>query len=85
MKTYRAFTIKYIGMTNTRASRISIFDNRFKQQKSIHYNYEFNNIADIAQNYLENIGIPIIGVSETPKGYILFTDNFKTSIKGGVI
>lgn len=82
MKTYRAFTIKYIHANNTKGSRVSILDNRFGVRRIIPYNYEFNNIAEIAANFLDLIGINIAGVSELGKGgYILFSENFKTQIK----
>lgn len=80
MKTYRAFTIKYIGATNTKPSRVSILDNRYGQKKFIPYDYEYNNIYEMAQIYLESAGIPIVGMSETKKGYILFSENFNILI-----
>ena len=80
MKAYRAFEIKYIPITNTKGARVSIKDLRFDKSKRIPYNYEFNNIYQIAESYLSGIGIKCIGVSETPQGYILFTDNFETQI-----
>ena len=80
MKTYRAFEIKYISATDTRGTRVSIKDLRFDRKKIIPYRYEFNNIYQIAESYLSRVGIECIGVSETPKGYILFTTNFETQI-----
>ena len=80
MKTYRAFDIKYVPATNTKCSRVSIHDLRNNKRKIISYNYEYNNIYQIAEAYLSGIGITCTGVSETPKGYILFTDNFETQI-----
>lgn len=76
MKTYRAFEIKYLPNTG----KVSIKDLRFGKRKIIPYRYEFNNIYQIAESYLSGIGIDCIGVSETPKGYILFTDNFTIQI-----
>ena len=80
MKTYRAFEIKYISATDTRGTRVSIKDLLFNKSKRIPYNYEFDNIHQIAESYLTGIGIECCGVSETPKGYILFTDNFTIQI-----
>ena len=80
MKTFRSFEIKYVSATDTKGSRISIHDLRNNKRKIISYNYEYNNIYQIAEAYLSSVGISCSGVSETPKGYILFTDNFKTQI-----
>ena len=80
MKTYRAFEIKYVSATNRMGSRVSIKDLRFDKSKRIPYDYEFNTIYQIAESYLAEIGIECIGVSETPQGYILFTDNFTIQI-----
>ena len=81
MKTYRSFEIKYISATDTRGTRVSIHDLRFDRKKIIPYNYEFDNIHQIAESYLSGIGISCLGVSETPQGYILFTTNFETQIQ----
>lgn len=80
MKRFRAFTIKYMSATNNRPSRVSILDNRYGQKKFIPYDYKQNSIYEMAQSYLEAAGIPIAGMSETEKGYILFSENFETPI-----
>lgn len=81
LKTYRAFTIKYISATDTKGSRVSILDNRFQTKKIISYNHEYNNIYQIAQAYLESKSIEVCGVSELNNGqYILFTDNFNIGL-----
>lgn len=85
MKTYRAFRVRYIPATDTKPSRVSIHDLRNNKRKVISYNHEFSNIYQIAEKYLSDIGITCCGVSEASKGYILFTDNFRISIKGGEI
>ena len=83
---YRAFTISYVPATNTRGSRVSITDNRFSQKKVINYNHEYHDILEIAQTYLESVGIEIVGSAELLNyKYILFTRNFSISIKGGEI
>ena len=81
LKNYRAFTIRYMPATNTKSSRISILDNRKNERRVIPYNYEFNSIYAIAQDFLESLGIDILGVSEVHNGYVLLTEDFKTSIK----
>ena len=81
LKNYRAFTIRYIGATNFKPSRVSILDNRNGISRVIPYNHEFNSIYAIAQEFLESLGIEILGVSEVHNGYVLLTENFSISIK----
>ncbi len=73
-----AITIKYIGPTNNRGSRVSITSDRFKERVLISYDYSMNNIYDMAISYLETKGFTITGLAETKNGYILITNNFKS-------
>ena len=83
---YRAITVSYVPASSTRCSRVSITDNRFNTRKSIPYNHEYHDILEIAQTYLESVGIEIVGSAELLNyKYILFTRNFSISIKGGEI
>ena len=83
---YRVFTVSYVPASSTRGSRVSIIDNRFGTRKSIPYDHEYHDILEIAQTYLESVGIEIVGSAELLNyKYILFTRNFSISIKGGEI
>lgn len=81
MKNNRAFEITYHGPTNFRPSRVKIDDLRFNKTKFISYDYELNNIFDMAKNYLKSIGIECLNMAESKKGYLLLTDNFKTELR----
>lgn len=78
LKNTHALFIKYHGATNNGGSRVSITSDRFKERVYISYDYQYNNIYDMAQNYLESIGFNLIGISETKDGYILLSDTFKS-------
>lgn len=80
MKKFRAFTIKYIRAINYKPSKIEILDEWNNKRKIISYDYEYNNIYEMAQAYLESKQIPIVGVAETKNGYLLFSENFNILI-----
>ena len=77
MENLHAFTIKYIGPTNTKGSRVKITSERFGQSKTFAYNYAYNNVVDMAEEYLEDLGFNLIGAAETSKGFIILSDTFK--------
>ncbi len=81
VENFRAFEVSYLGATNSMGSRVKIKDYRFKESKTISYDYKFNSTYEIAQDYLSKKGIKLIGIAEAEGGYILFTDNFDISIK----
>lgn len=83
MKNYRMFTVKYIGASNTKGSRVKIVDTRFKKSVTVSYDHKFNRAADIGLDYLVKRGITISGESEdeTTNLHHFFTDNFDTQIK----
>jgi len=64
-------------MTNTKPSRVKIYDNRFKTYRYASYNNtELERQEDIAVEYLEKRGIICEVVSEGKKGFLLLTSNF---------
>ena len=81
----RGFEIKYISPTDTKGARVSIFDLRHNQRIIIPYDYEENNISEMAFKFLMGLGIKIIYRLETPKGYMLLSDNFNIKIKSEVV
>ena len=81
MENLRAFHVIYKGPTNSRGSRVIIKDLRFNKKIIIAYNYEFNDVGEIAENYLKKINIKIDFCAEAEKGYILLTRNFITQLK----
>lgn len=81
LSNYRIFEIKYLAASYTSGTRVKIIDHRFKETKTIPYNYTFNSIWEVAQDYLRSIGIKIEGLGEFKDSYIMFTKNFETDIK----
>ena len=73
IKNFQLFQVKYLGATNTKGSRVSIKDTRFKQLVVIPYDYSFNSAMDIAINYLKERGYNVIGRAENE----VLADDFK--------
>ena len=81
MKTYRAFEVTYLSATNTKGSRVLIFDCRFGHSKKITYDYKFNDSLGVALDYMNKLGMQIIGKAEHDNGHIIFTEDFLTVLK----
>jgi len=65
LKNYQLITVKYIGATNTRGSRVKLTDTRFNNKsKYIPFNYSLNNINDMAAEYLTEQGFLLAGQCE---------------------
>lgn len=64
MRNLHAFTIKYLGPTNHKGSRVKIKSERFNQSVIIPYNYSFDSELEIAENYLRLKGFEIIGAAK---------------------
>ena len=77
LKNYHLLSVKYLGATNYRGSRVKITSDRFEQSVTIPYDYEENTIAGMAQKYLESKGFELVGLGEAKKGYILVSSTFK--------
>ena len=76
----RTFSVKYIGATNTRPSRVKITELRSGKKKIISYNHDFNNAWEIAADFLSNrIGIKITHYSNGgPDVDYISTEDFTT-------
>jgi hypothetical protein len=61
---YHVLTVKYLGATDFKGSRIAIRSDRFKMTKVIDYTYNYGNALEQAQEYLENKGFKLIGKAE---------------------
>jgi len=81
MENLRGFEVVFLGATNSRGARVRIIDTRFNKTKIISYDYEFNNVGDIAEKFLKGIGIECLFKCELQKGYMLLTKNFNIQIK----
>ena len=83
MKNHRIFEVYYLRPTNTKGFRLKINDLRHRSSVTIsqkHDNTFDMDAKDSAEFYLSQLGITIIGFGEGKRGFILFTDNFHTSI-----
>lgn len=81
---YRAFTVKYIGPSNVKGSRIAIHDTRHGQRVYIPYNSEGpTQSSDQAKDWLESKGIPITGeaLTDALPYFVLLSENFDRHIK----
>jgi hypothetical protein len=65
LKNYQLITVKYLGATNTRGSRVKMIDTRFENKsKTIPFDYSMNRIEDMACAYLTSIGFVVVGQCE---------------------
>lgn len=78
---YHVLTVKYRGATNSNSGAVLIRSDRFKQTKSLDYNYEFNTSLEIAQDYLLNNGFSLIGQAEGKDCYYIITTTFEPLIR----
>ena len=67
IKNLHLIKVKYHGATDFKGSRVSLTSCRFKTKVTLQYNYKFNNITDVAIDYLKKQGQPIIGKAEGDK------------------
>ena len=68
--------------TNTKGERVKITESRNGFRKFISYDYEKDNIAEMAIDYLESIGIKTYGFLSTQEGYVIVTNDFDKTLSG---
>ena len=78
---FRQIKVKYISPTNSRGSRVCIYEpKRYGRDKTqrvyLSYNYEIGCIQEQAKVYLEERGFNIIGRASELENYIFFCDNW---------
>lgn len=66
------FIATYLPPTNTKGARVKIASNNKKE--IISYNYNYNNIKDVAINYLKEKGYNVSGYSDLGYGYLILID-----------
>lgn len=82
MDNLRSFTITALPWTNTKPSRIKIYDNRNRRSKIIGYHESTLDRHElIAAEYLQKIGIKCVYLSEAKRGFLLLTNNFNVKLK----
>ncbi len=75
------FSVKFLGATNYKGSRIKITEiKRYQEQKNnnvtLSYNYDIDNTLYQGIEYLEKKGAKIVSFSSTVNEYLVFCDNW---------
>ena len=78
---FRQIKVKYISPTNSRGSRVCIYEpRRYGRDKTqrvyLSYDYKIGCIQEQAKVYLEDKGFNIIGRASELENYIFFCDNW---------
>ena len=79
---FKGYEVKYYGATNCKGARVKITESRNGFRKFISYDYCKNNIAEMAIDYLESIGIKTYGFLSTETGYVIVTNEFDKTLSG---
>tara|TARA_R110000744_G_scaffold255761_1_gene371258 strand:- start:437 stop:745 length:309 start_codon:yes stop_codon:yes gene_type:complete len=82
----RQIKVKYISPTNTRGSRLCIYEpKRYNNDKTkrvyLSYDYEIGNIQEQAYKYLIEKGFNVVSRASEFENYILFVDNWAGDFK----
>ena len=77
MEKLHAIEIKFYAPTNNSDARVGIISKRFKQRIIISFDYSFDNVTEIAINYLTKKGFNIVAKSEFGESDVILTDTFK--------
>lgn len=81
MKNFRAFKVVHIAWTETKPSHVKLVDLRSKKSVKLSYtNTSFTEPDEVAYEYLNSIGIGIVGRATGERGFLLFTENFNTPL-----
>ena len=87
-KTFKTNHFKTIRVTlkpatNTNGTRISLYDSRLNQRKTIPYNYKYNSILEMVIKYLldNNHKSKIVGFTSNTNGYNILIDDFNFELK----
>jgi hypothetical protein len=78
---YHFIKVMYYGPTNVSGSRVGLFSERFRQRKTIDYNYELGSSYETAIAWLEQNGFSVVGKAEGKDCYYIITDTFKPLTK----
>lgn len=83
MKNFRVIRVKTLPVTNTQGMRVKLIEDRggIKDTVTIGYDYKFDNSKDLAIDYLNTIGINVIGSGSMGDEYVLFSDNWGADYK----
>jgi hypothetical protein len=70
-------SVKYIGASNSRGSRVKLESKRFRQSITASYDYKIGNVKDQAIQMLESKGFNVIGSGEFGDADIIVSNTFK--------
>lgn len=75
---FHLLTVKYLGPTNSRGSRVKISSDRFEDSKTIGYDHKFNGSLAQAADWCDKNGFNVVGTAEGkgPLSYVI-TDTFE--------
>ena len=74
---FHALTVKYLGPTDTKGSRIKITSERFEQSITISRDYSKSSWLDQAMELLQSKWFHVIGATECNNNTIILSDTFK--------
>ena len=77
MQNLHAIKVKYLAPTDHKGSGFKMTSDRFEQSVTESYNYQYNNVVDMAVDWLESNGFEVVGTSEAKNGFIVLTSTFK--------
>jgi hypothetical protein len=69
-------SVKYMGPTNTRGTKLKIESKRFNQSVTLSYDYQIGNILDQAVQYLQQRGFNVLGKGEFGNTDIIVSNTF---------
>ena len=76
IQNYHIITVKRLGATDTKGTRVKITSERFNNTIILPYNHEFDTMKDIAINHVKETH-DIVGSGETKDSYVLISDTFE--------
>lgn len=77
MENFHILTVKYIGPSNFKGSRVKITSDRFDESKTIEYDHSYDSTLDMAVDYLRSKkGFEIVGFGESKDGYFVVSNTF---------
>ena len=77
MKNFNLIEVKYLPATNTRGTRVKLTSRRLKESVIIPFNYSLNHPLEMAEEYLKEKGLPVVGSGEGDKTDFILLDSTK--------
>lgn len=77
IQNFHVLTVKYIGATNFKPSRVKIISERFNQSVVLDYDHDFDNTMEVAADWLTKNHFNITGKAEGKNCYYVITDSFQ--------